>query len=234
VGLSRAVDREYYAPATSTARREALKARCMGAGSGVRWAKAYLARGFPDRYTPVLAMFRELERALASGPVASVHQVACCSGREIAYYARRHPRVAFRGSDGDGDVVDFLRETWRELPNLSFARVRLEREEPAETDALRSDLLYASGGFHYLDEPSLRTFLARARGLTSHLLLSQPLDRDFVLDAHAHATPRTQLSWNHPYAHYLRETGWVGVEAEEGLVEELPWVKNVAVWARAR
>jgi hypothetical protein len=233
VGLSRTIDREYYAPGTSTARREALKARCMGAGSGVRWARAYLARGFPDRYTPVLAMFRELERALAAGAVGRVHQVACCSGREIAYYARRFPGVAFRGSDGDVDVVEFLRETWRDVPNLSFARVRLERADAVEREALRSDLLYASGGFHYLDEPSLRSLLGAARALTSRLLLSQPVDRSFVMDAHAGSTPRTQLSWNHPYTGYLREAGWVDVGSEEGLVEELPWVKNVGVWARA-
>ena len=232
-GLSRAIDREYYAPSTSTARREALKARCMGSASGVQWAKTYLARGFPDRYTPVLAMFRELERQLASGAVGHVHQVACCSGREIAYFARRFPGVTFRGSDGDADVVEFLRQTWRDLPNLSFVRIRLERTDAAEMTALESDLLYASGGFHYLDEPSLRSFVERARGWTSRLLLSQPLDPACSMQTPTHATPRTQLSWNHPYAHYLREAGWAAVQWEEGLVEELPWVKNVAAWARA-
>jgi hypothetical protein len=233
VGLSRAIDRDYYAPATSTARREALKARCMGAVSGVQWARMYLARGFPDRYTTVLAMFRELERELAAGAVRRVHQVACCSGREIAYFARRFPAVTFCGSDGDADVVDFLRATWRELPNLAFARVRLDLAEPSETAALRSDLLYASGGFHYLDERSLRSFLARARGLTGRLLLSQPLDRDYAMAAETRSRPRTQLSWNHPYAHYLREEGWTDVQWEEGLVDDLPWVKNIAVWAGA-
>ena len=33
-GLSRALDREYYAPDTPTARREAIKALCMGEDSG--------------------------------------------------------------------------------------------------------------------------------------------------------------------------------------------------------
>jgi hypothetical protein len=232
-GLSHAIDREYYRPATSTARREALKALCMGEASGVRWAKSYLARGFPDRYTPVLSMFRELEACLAGGAFGRVHQVACCSGRETAYFAARFPRIAFRGSDGDADVVEFLRETWRALPNLEFARVRLERTDPAEMEALRSDLLYASGGFHYLDERSLRRFLEHVRALTSVLLLSQPLDRAFVMEAHAHSRPRTQLSWNHSYAHYLREAGWVRVRWEEGVVDDLPWAKNVGVRAEA-
>jgi hypothetical protein len=205
----------------------------MGAVSGVQWARMYLARGFPDRYTPVLAMFRELERELASGAVRRVHQVACCSGREIAYFARRFPAVTFCGSDGDADVVDFLRATWRELPNLAFARVRLDLAEASETASLRSDLLYASGGLHYLDERSLRSFLGRARTVTSRLLLSQPLDRGFVMAREARSTPRTQLSWNHPYASYLREEGWAGVQWEEGLVDDLPWVKNIGVWGRA-
>lgn len=233
-GLSRAIDREYYRPAASTARREALKALCMGEDAGVRWAKSYLARGFPDRYTPILAMFRELETYLAGGTVGRVHQVACCSGRETAYFARRFPAIAFRGSDGDADVVAFLRSTWRGVPNLEFAHVRLERTDPGEMEALRSDLVYASGGFHYLDERSLRRFLARVREVTSIILLSQPLDRAFSMEAHTRSTPRTQLSWNHPYARYLREAGWERVRWEEGVADELPWVKNVGVCAEAR
>jgi hypothetical protein len=232
-GLSRAIDREYYRPATTTEHRERLKALCMGEASGVQWAKGYLARGFPDRYTPTLSMFRDLERYLASNAVWRIHQVACCSGREIAHFARRFPHLTFEGSDGDAHVVDFLRAAWREIPNLAFARVRLEMTDAPETVSLASDLLYASGGLHYLDESSLRRFFARTRELTSILLLSQPLDRAFAMDAHARSTPRTQLSWNHPYAHYLREAGWTSVRWEEGVVDDLPWVKNVSACAEA-
>lgn len=230
-GLSRALDREYYHPAADTARREAVKRLCMGEDAGVRWAEQYCQRGFPDRFTPVLAMFGELERLLASGAVARVHQVACCSGREIAHYARTYPHVRFVGSDVDAQVVSFCAERWRALPNLSFVRVRLDALDTAERDALAADAVYASGGLHYMDPPSLRRFFQAARTLTPHLLLSQPLDRDFVVDAQATSRPRRQLSWNHPYVPYLHEAGWRHVAWSEGVVDDLPHVKNVGVWA---
>jgi hypothetical protein len=203
----------------------------MGAASGVRWAESYLARGFPDRYTATLTMFTELETYLATGQVTVVHQVACCSGREIAYFARRYPHVAFVGSDGDAAVVAWLRQTWRAVPNLSFTRVRLELTETAEVEALRADLVYASGGLHYMDEPSVRHFVARVRERSPLLLVSQPLDRAFAVEGNARSRPRGQLSWNHPYARYLREAGWRQVRWAEGIVEDLPWVKNVGAVA---
>jgi hypothetical protein len=241
--LAAALDREYYAAETSTARREEIKRLCMGEYSGVAWAKAYLERGFPDRFTPVLAMFGELERRLASGvvPVSgtearkirSVHQVACCSGREIAYFAKRHPEVRFCGSDADPAVVEFLRHHWRDVPNLSFEVLRLECPDEPSFAALGSDLAYASGGLHYLDAASLRGFLGQARDLVGSLLLSQPLDASFSSDGPPLSTPRRLLSWNHAYAAYLAEAGWTGIGWRESSVAELPGVKNIGAWATA-
>jgi hypothetical protein len=232
--LAATLDREYYAPGAGTERREAIKRLCMGESSGVAWAKAYLERGFPDRFTPALAMFGELERRLASGAVRSVHQVACCSGREIAHFAQRHPEVRFRGSDADPGVVDFLREHWRDVPNLSFGVLRLERWDDASFGGLASDLAYASGGLHYLDAASLRGFLARARDLVGSLLLSQPLDSSFASDRPASSSPRRLLSWNHAYPAYLAEAGWTEIGWRESSVPELPGVKNIGAWANAQ
>jgi hypothetical protein len=230
-GLSHALDREYYARTTSTDRREAIKALCMGVDSGVRWAKQYLKRGFPDPFTPMISMFGELESRLASGKVASVHQVACCSGREIAYFAKRYPQIAFTGSDADPAIVEFLREHWRELTNLSFACLRLEETEGTQMEALKSDLTYASGGFHYMDPESLQRFLARAHGLTRAMLLSQPLDRVYDTAAERDSKPRQQLSWNHPYPYYLAQAGWGHVSFSEGTTAELPSLKNISASA---
>jgi hypothetical protein len=231
--LAAALDREYYAPETSTERREAIKRLCMGEDSGVAWAKAYLERGFPDRFTPVLAMFGELERWLASGTVRSVHQVACCSGREIAHFAKRHPEVRFCGSDADPAVVDFLRDHWRDVPNLSFEVLRLECWDDPSFAALASDLAYASGGLHYLDPASLRGFLARAREVVGSLLLSQPLDAAFSSGGPPGSTPRQLLSWNHAYPAYLAEVGWTEIGWRESSLAELPGVKNIGSWATA-
>ena len=78
---------------------------------------------------------------------------------------------------------------------------------------LRADVIYATGGLHYLDEGSLRALFARARKHAQAFLLSQPADVAFAAgDELQPARPRRRLSWNHPYARYLREAGWPLVE----------------------
>ena len=230
-GLSRAIDQRYYDAAASTKDRETIKALCMARSSAVKWARHYLSLGFPDRYTPALKMFDEIESLLGDGSVKMVRQVACCSGREIAYFARRYPQITFVGSDADEALVDFLREYWKHLSNLTFDLVRLEEEHQADGAKLKCDLLYASGGFHYLDPASLRRFFLRVQPLAGHLLLSQPMNRSYDAEKERDSQPRGQLSWNHPYPAFLREAGWTGVRLIEGLVEELPRLKNVAVFA---
>jgi SAM-dependent methyltransferase len=205
----------------------------MGQESGVRWARQYLERGFPDRYTPLISMFGDLESRLASGLINSVHQVGCCSGREIAYFARRFPAIDFTGSDSDPEIVEFLSEHWHELRNLRFVRLRMETSDDAELQNLRADLIYASGGLHYMDPPSLLRFFTRARALSSALLLSQPLARAYPAGDSTESAPRGQLSWNHPYPRYLTQAGWLRVEWSEGLSEELPSLKNISAWASA-
>jgi Methyltransferase domain len=232
-GLSRAIDRRYYDAAASTAEREAIKGLCMAGSSAVKWARHYLSLGFPDRYTHALKMFDEIESLLASGTMQVVRQVACCSGREIAYFATRYPQVNFVGSDCDQVLVDFLREQWKHLSNLTFDLVRLEEVQQADGAGLKCDLLYASGGFHYLDPVSLRGFLRRVQRLAGRLLLSQPMSRSYAVEKERDSQPRGQLSWNHPYPAFLREAGWTNVRLIEGLVQELPQLKNVAVFAES-
>ena len=230
-GLVRALDAQYYSSESTTAEREHLKSLCMGDCSAVHWAKQYLAKGFPDAATPFLPMFRRLDETLSQGSVRTVHQVACCSGREIAFYAKKHPDIRFVGSDCEDDLIAFLRQRWADLPNLSFVRLRLEDEPSPDDAALQCDLLLASGGFHYLDHTSLAGFFRRARGFAGSLFLSQPMDRAFQPEASANSIPRQMLSWNHPYPHMLEEAGWGAVTWEEGLIKELPKLKNFAAFA---
>jgi len=223
---SAALDREYYAEGTDTKERERLKAICMARASAVEWAKAYLQRGFPEAQTSVIAMFEGIERALASGEIGSMHQVGCCSGREIGYYAGRYPKVEFVGSDCDEGLIDFLRDHWKGQPNLRFELLRME-EPPRQFD---SDLLVASGGLHYLDPGALRLFLGWARPRVRRFYLSQPLDRGFD-PMNEHSTGRGMLSWNHPYTRRLREAGFEAVGFQAGYLAHLPSVENYSGFA---
>ncbi|MEE3326916.1 MAG: class I SAM-dependent methyltransferase, partial [Myxococcota bacterium] len=230
-GLSETLDREYYAASASTGRRENLKALCMGADSGVHWARTYLGRGFPDALTSQLMMFTYLEEQLIEGRIRSVHQVACCSGREIGYYAKRYPEIDFCGSDVEPQIVEFLREHWRKVPNLRFEVLPLESTSPQHRARLEADLVFASGGLHYMDEYSLKSFFTLCREACKTLLLSQPLHASFDPAYEKRSTPRIQLSWNHPYTRYLTETGWIPSRQAEMQPPGQARFKNLAVEA---
>jgi hypothetical protein len=230
-GLSNTLDRRYYAPAATTEEREWIKSLCMARGSAIGWAKHYLSLGFPDRFTASLPMFAEIEKVLGTGAVRTVHQVGCCSGREIAWFAQRYANVAFVGSDCDEALVQFLREHWKHVPNLTFELVRMEKESPRDASVLKCDLLYASGGFHYMDPASLLGFFQRTKPLAGRLYLSQPMDRAFSPGTETASRGRGMLSWNHPYPALLLRAGWKNVRLAEGFVEDLPHFKNVAVFA---
>lgn len=232
-GLSQNLDREYYAASASTARRENLKALCMGSGSGVHWAKTYLERGFPDALTSQFMMFTYLEEQLSEGQIQSVHQVACCSGREIAYYAQRYPEVDFCGSDVEPQIIEFLREHWRKVPNLRFEVLPLESTKPDDRARLEADLVFASGGLHYMDEDSLKNFFTRCREACKVLLLSQPLHAEFDPTDQTSSKPRIQLSWSHPYSRYLKQTGWIPSRQAEMQPPGQTRFKNLAVEAHA-
>jgi len=223
---SEALDQEYYAEGTGTRQREALKAVCMARASAVEWAKSYLARGFPEAQTPVIAMFEGIERALASGQIGSMHQVGCCSAREIGYYAGRYPKVEFVGSDCDESLIEFLREHWKTRENLRFEVLRMET--PPEEFAC--DLLVASGGLHYLDPAALGSFLAWARPRVQRFYLSQPLDRGFD-PMGERSTGRGMLSWNHPYSRRLLEAGFAVVGWKPGYLPHLPQFENYSGFA---
>jgi hypothetical protein len=229
--MMRALNSRYYDAACTSAEREQIKHICMGSTSGVAWAKRYLAKGFPEPHTPLLPMFRVLEAWFASGQISSAHQVGCCSGRETAYFARRFPAISFTGSDCDPGVISFLREHWAPVRNLQFVELHMEENTHPADPELSCDVIFASGGFHYMDPDALLSFLIRARRFSSRIALSQPMDRDFNATTMARSTPRGMLSWNHPYPNLLRAAGWTNIAWEEGYVPELPKWKNFAAWA---
>ena len=228
--LSKAIDAEYYAPGTTTLRREALKALCMGSDSGVRWAQKYLKRGFPDHVTQEIGMFTYLEEALSSTTGETVHQLACCSGREVAYYAQKYPQHDFIGSDVDREIVDWLRAQWAGISNLRFETLSIETSRSEDWENLSSTLLVASGGLHYMDHASLARFFSQARESAREILLSQPCDVAFRPNENSQSHPRIQLSWNHPYKALLQNAGWTLKKSSEYIPSQHLTAKNYSAW----
>ena len=98
--------------------------------------------------------------------------------------------------------------------------MHLDRLNTLEQEALRSYLVYASGGLLYLDEHSLRRLLHILFSLTSRFLLTQPLAVDYPLEEYSHSIPRGNFCWDHPYTHFLRDEGWREVYYEITFIDE--------------
>lgn len=222
---------EYYSRNTSTQRREDLKIMAMGNDGGVTWAKQYANRGFPEENSLPPSMFGMLEERLSRGGIKNVHQVACGSGREVAYFARQHQSVKFIGSDGDPMVVEFITSLWENINNLSFSVTRLDRLNQEELESLKCDLVYASGGLQYLDEPSLKQFCKKLSLLTPRFLLAQPISADYDGKSDMHSSRRGTFSWNHPYVRYLADEGWTVVNYEFNSWDSSPWAKTISLSA---
>lgn len=222
---------KYYSKNTSSKEREVLKYMCMGNDSGVIWAKHYVKQGFPNEKTKMDSFWELLDNKLSDNTIIHVHQVACGSGREVAYYAKKYPKIKFIGSDIDESVVSFCKEKWGYISNLTFQVVRLDRLNEKEKKILKCDLIYASGGLQYLDEAHLIRFFKIINGLSKQIIFTQPLAIDFLMDKHIHSKKRGNFSWNHPYISILRQAGWQNITYSESFIDKNYCAKQVYVSA---
>lgn len=223
-GLMWNLQREYFAG--SRERRRRLRDECSADGQLRAWAEEYAAKPFPTEQTWRHAGFRRLRDLLQTRGATSVHQVACSSGRELAWFAQEHPGAHFVGSDIDAGVVEFCRGRWQ-LPNLEFEVLAVDemREAP------KADVVLSSGGLQYVDPEGLLGFFQRLGDTVRELILVEPLYVGFDPDS-ARSMPRENLSWNHPYVTLLRDTGWEVSWQEEHGDRPPVWVKNISVIAR--
>ena len=222
---------KYYSKNTSSKEREVLKYMCMGDDSGVVWAKYYAKIGFPNETTKMQGFWGLLDNKLSDHTIKHVHQVACGSGREVAYYAKKYPKIKFIGSDIDESVVSFCKEKWGYISNLTFEVVRLDRLNQKEKKILKCDLIFASGGLQYLDEALLIRFFKIINGLSKQIIFAQPLAIDFLMDKHKHSKKRGNFSWNHPYISILRQAGWQNITYSVSFIEKHYWAKTVNISA---
>jgi len=211
---------KYYSKNTTSKEREDLKYMCMGQSSGMNWVKDYARTAFPNSDTDKVDFFKLLNNKLSGNTIMHAHQVACGSGREIAYYAKKYPKIKFIGSDIDKEVISFCSEKWKDIPNLTFEIIRLDRLNENEIKLLHCDLIFASGGLQYLDELHLTQFLKIINGPCKYIMFTQPLSIDFLMDRHNNSSRRGNFSWNHPYTKILTKADWQNISYSVNFIEE--------------
>lgn len=199
---------EYYKNNTTTSRRMQLIDMVISDEAGVKWAEYYLSKSFGDDDVLKNRMFLWIDELLSTNSdIIDVHQVACSSGREVAYFSKKYKDRNFIGSDIDTAIISNCYKNWQ-IENLKFEVLRLENLN--DLHKIDTDLVYASGSLQYLDYAILDMFFKEIfTSKCEYLLLAEPLHNDFDIFKERTSTKRGNFSWNHPYAYLLKNNGWI-------------------------
>ena len=147
--------------------REQKKALIMGGESGANWARAYNAlnlgrSGGEDggKVNHANPLYESLESVLGEPDrdPTCVIQIGSSSGRQIAWVARRHPRVRCIGTDIYPEVIEVSRQAHR-ARNLEFQVVSAQNiaELLARIQSARV-VVFSSGSLQYVQPEHIECF----------------------------------------------------------------------------
>lgn len=201
------ISNEYYSSSTTTQRRIELINMVISRDAGVKWANYYLSFGFTEKDIDNNEMFLWINTLLEeNSQIKTIHQVACSSGREIAFLAQKFTNRNFVGSDIDTLIVENCYKNWQ-VSNLEFDIIRLENIE--SVSKIQSDVVYSSGSLQYLDYNTLNNFFEEIIKYSNYLFLAEPVGSAVDIFQKNISTKRGNFSWNHNYGYLLEKNGWI-------------------------
>ena len=227
--LISSISNEYYHTNTTTNRRMELVDLVMSKEAGVKWANYYLSFGFNENDLNKSKMFSSLNKLLSENKqIKSIHQVACSSGREIAFFASKFADKDFIGSDIDDSIINNCYKHWS-FDNLSFVSLRLE--EADDVNKIRESVVFSSGGLQYLDYATLNSFFKKINQHVQYVYLAEPVSSNTDVFIEEKSKERGNFSWNHHYASLLENSGWKIDEFHEEKSEGNSLAKNIYIKA---
>lgn len=213
---------EYYRE-RDPALRERLKRIAMEGEGGVEWAKRYLAQSIDlnarlgNMSVREACPHYELIDQICSNSSGNllVIQIGSSSGREIAYFASRHPAVSFIGTDIDDDIVDFQRQT-HHFQNVVFASASAnDLSSLMKEQAQRPLLLFSNGSMQYVQPEYLPDFFARLVKFDDIQLVfvENGDEKDGTPEGFCMSKPRAGFSFTHDYRFYAEMQGFETMES---------------------
>lgn len=211
--------RRRYLPETDPDAREKLKMICMAGESGRSWAEDYNRSDYLDRekmgtlpLSEADPSFDALDAACAAAPDDAVAvQIGCSSGRQIAWFAARHPRLHFAGFDIDRSIIDYISKV-HQLPNLEFF-VGFAQETPNALAryAGRPLILFSHGTLQLVQPEHIDIFFrdVGARPQTKIILLEPASDGLGPPEELEGSHWRWNFSYTHNYRYYAERYGLI-------------------------
>lgn len=138
-----------------------------------------------------------------------VIQPGCSSGRELDYFARKHPNVQFIGTEIDDSLVSYLREQYS-VKNLTFCN-KFAHEIDTLYRECKSVCVLVSGSFQYVFPEHIDVFFERLpTDKDVFLLITEPVQ---ALGGDPTAIEgsrlRGQFSYIHNYKYYAQKHDFV-------------------------
>ena len=204
-----------YLPEPDPDKREALKHLAMGGRSGYNWARYYdachanyIATIGDLPFDTAIPIFSGITDVLIEKSRATVVQIGCSSGHEIACLAARFPAVRFIGTDIYPEVIDYAASHHKDQ-NLYFRLVSakdiglLLRELPGEDIVIMS-----SGSLQYVQPEHLTVFFQAVKAARAEVLILEPGACDGTPpDELQGSIYRDNFSITHNYRYYAERAG---------------------------
>lgn len=212
-----------YLKETNPDRREELKSLAMGGTSGEKWAINYDSRplGLSSKLGHMTRgeacpIFSEIEFICENTTSDVLIQIGSSSGREIAYFANKYPKIKCIGSDIYEEVVTYSKQA-HNLPNLSFELSSAQSVLHLLTPYIEKDILvFSQSSLTYVQPEHLQGFfktLAKCPNLKI-LLLEPANESQGKPDELEKSIWRSNFSYTHDYKYYAELSGIKTVKCE--------------------
>ena len=162
-----------------------------------------------------------IDSHLASTRGLTILQLGTSSGREVAYFAGRHPQHQFIGTDLSEQATARCNEFWKRIPNLTFQVLDVRRLEEFKTIP---DLCISSAMICLLQPKRLDAFFSVIGAHWPHALvcIDEPVGGSYCrgnlgysLKLDKESVPRGTANWSHNYCVVARRAGFEVLMCEE-------------------
>ena len=215
--------------------REEMKSLVMGGTSGVGWAIHYDNEPFDDgsvvgNFTSqeTIPVLSHVDNMCKSEVLDLLIQIGSCSGRKIAYFARKYPELNCIGTDVFPEVVEFSKNR-HTLPNLSFELCAAHKlSEVLQSFPQRNILVFSSGSLQYVQPEHMEVFfkaMANSSSRSLKILIGEPAD-DVEGNPDGLGTSRyhNNMKYTHDYRYYSENAGLKTIKSEVIPSQELELV----------
>jgi len=200
--------------------REEMKKLCSDGESCEKWFYIYKNRPLDLD----IILYKDLEKRLREESNFIVVQLGSCSGREVAYFAKRFPEHEFIGIELYQPFIDLSNAEYN-LPNLSFelmpaVNISILMEKYKD----KKFIFFSSGSMEYIQPEHIRGIFTDIKNYGAEIFLYEPIVKKAIDEIKS--TYRGNFSFNHNYKYFAEYSGIKTLEMKTLRMEDNEFALN--------